>query len=67
MALIESGLINAISPAGATGFWQFLKGTAIEYGLKGTAAITGQEASKLAEEMGFQDGKELILGKNQLL
>ncbi len=34
IALIESGLANAISPAGATGFWQFLEGTALEYGLE---------------------------------
>lgn len=34
LALIESGLTNIISPAGATGFWQFLKGTAKEYGLE---------------------------------
>ena len=29
-----SGLSNAVSPAGAVGFWQFLKGTAKEYGLQ---------------------------------
>lgn len=34
LALIESGLMNVVSPAGATGFWQFLKTTAIEYGLE---------------------------------
>ena len=34
LALIESGLQNVVSPAGATGYWQFLKNTAIEYGLK---------------------------------
>ena len=33
LALIESGLTNAVSPAGATGFWQFLKGTGQQYGL----------------------------------
>ena len=33
LALIESGLQNVISPAGATGYWQFLKETALEYGL----------------------------------
>jgi hypothetical protein len=32
--LIESGLTNAISPAKATGFWQFLDGTAKEFGLE---------------------------------
>jgi len=33
LALIESGLLNVISPAGATGFWQFLEKTGKEYGL----------------------------------
>jgi hypothetical protein len=34
LALIESGFDNVISPAGATGFWQFMKPTALEYGLE---------------------------------
>lgn len=34
LCVIESNLTNAVSPAGAAGFWQFLKGTAEEYGLK---------------------------------
>lgn len=34
LALIESGLMNVVSPAGATGFWQILKKTAQEYGLE---------------------------------
>jgi len=34
LALIESGLDNVVSPAGAAGFWQILKGTAREYGLE---------------------------------
>tara|TARA_B100001109_G_C18862511_1_gene474822 strand:+ start:2253 stop:3203 length:951 start_codon:yes stop_codon:yes gene_type:complete len=34
LALIESGLQNVISPAGATGYWQFLKATGKEYGLE---------------------------------
>jgi hypothetical protein len=33
IALIESGFTNAISPSGATGFWQFLDKTANNYGL----------------------------------
>ena len=33
LALIESGLTNITSPANAVGFWQFLKGTAGDYGL----------------------------------
>lgn len=34
LALAESGLQNVRSYAGAAGFWQFLKGTAREYGLE---------------------------------
>ena len=31
LAIIESGLENVVSPAGASGFWQFMKGTAKDY------------------------------------
>lgn len=34
LALIESGLQNVVSPAGAAGYWQFLKTTGQEYGLQ---------------------------------
>lgn len=34
LAIIESGLSNVVSPAGATGFWQIMKPTGIEYGLE---------------------------------
>lgn len=34
IAVVESGLSNAISPSGAVGYWQFLKGTAKEMGLE---------------------------------
>lgn len=34
VALIESGLTNVISPSNASGFWQFLDKTAIQYGLE---------------------------------
>jgi hypothetical protein len=34
LALIESGLANVLSPAGAAGFWQILKTTGSEYGLE---------------------------------
>ncbi|MEX0965979.1 MAG: transglycosylase SLT domain-containing protein [Bacteroidia bacterium] len=39
LALIESGLTNAISPAGATGFWQFIEGTAKQYGMEINADV----------------------------
>jgi hypothetical protein len=34
VALIESGLENVTSPAGAAGYWQFMKNTATSYGLE---------------------------------
>jgi len=34
LALAESGLTNAVSPAGAKGYWQFMKKTALKYGLR---------------------------------
>ena len=34
LAVAESNLENVVSPAGATGFWQFMEGTGIKYGLE---------------------------------
>jgi membrane-bound lytic murein transglycosylase D len=34
LALIESGLTNVVSPAGAVGIWQIMKGTGLDYGLE---------------------------------
>jgi len=34
LAVAESGLSQAVSPAKAVGFWQLLMGTAVEYGLE---------------------------------
>lgn len=34
LAVAESGLLNAVSPAGATGFWQIMKATGREFGLE---------------------------------
>lgn len=34
LAVIESGLTQAVSPAGARGFWQIMKGTGRDYGLE---------------------------------
>jgi membrane-bound lytic murein transglycosylase D len=34
LAVAESGLLNAVSPAGAKGFWQFMEATARESGLE---------------------------------
>lgn len=34
LALAESGFLNAVSPSGAAGYWQFLEATGIQYGLE---------------------------------
>ncbi len=34
LSLIESDFMNKVSPKGATGFWQFMKGAAVDYGLE---------------------------------
>lgn len=34
LAVIESGLVNAVSPAGARGVWQFMPATGKEYGME---------------------------------
>jgi hypothetical protein len=39
LALIESGLQNVTSPAGAKGFWQIMKSTAKEHGLEVNANV----------------------------
>jgi hypothetical protein len=39
LAVIESGLTNAKSPAGASGFWQFMPQTSKEYGMEVNANI----------------------------
>jgi len=39
VAVIESGLSNVISPAGAVGFWQFMEDTGKKYGLEITREV----------------------------
>lgn len=39
MAVIESGLTNAVSPAGAAGFWQLMEPAAKKYGLEVTKEV----------------------------
>lgn len=39
LAVIESGLDNVVSPAGAAGFWQFMKGTAKDYDMEVNSEI----------------------------
>jgi len=58
LALIESGLDNVVSPAGAAGFWQILKGTAREHGLEVNTAIDERYNLEKATEVActyFQD------------
>ena len=39
LSLIESDFMNRVSPKGASGFWQFMKGAASEYGLEMNSEI----------------------------
>lgn len=39
LAVIESGLVQAVSPVGAQGFWQFMPYTAKQYGLEMSAEV----------------------------
>lgn len=39
LALIESGLTQVVSPAGAVGFWQIMEGTGKDYGLEINAEV----------------------------
>jgi membrane-bound lytic murein transglycosylase D len=39
MAIAEGGLMNSVSPDGATGFWQFMEGAAKNYGLEISAEV----------------------------
>ncbi|MGA0435143.1 MAG: transglycosylase SLT domain-containing protein [Flavobacteriales bacterium] len=39
LCIIESGMTQAVSPAGAAGFWQFMKATAPRYGLEVTNEV----------------------------
>ena len=39
LAVIESGLVNAVSPAGARGVWQFMPATAKEFNLEVTETV----------------------------
>jgi len=39
LAVIESDLMNRVSPRGAAGFWQFMRATAPDYGLEVSAEV----------------------------
>lgn len=50
LALIESGLMNVVSPAGATGFWQIMKSTGKEYGLEVNSNVDERYHLEMATE-----------------
>lgn len=54
LAVIESGLQNVVSSAGATGFWQFMEVTAKEYGLEVNSNVDERYNVKLATEAACQ-------------
>lgn len=61
LCVIESTLSNAVSPAGASGFWQFMKGTAKDYGLVVDETIDERYDLVKATEKAcqyFKDAKE---------
>jgi len=51
LAVIESGLTNAVSPAGARGFWQIMKTTARENGLEVNANVDERYNLEMATEV----------------
>jgi hypothetical protein len=58
VALIESYLSNVFSPKGAAGFWQFVKPTAIKYGLEINENVDERlnvEKATLAAALYFKD------------
>lgn len=61
LALIESNLSNVVSPAGATGYWQFMKETATLHGLEVGAEVDERyhvEKSTLAACKYLKDAKQ---------
>ena len=61
LAIIESGLSQAVSPAGAAGFWQFMKATAPSYGLK----VNGQVDERYHVEKATHAACEYLLEARQ--
>ena len=51
LAVIESGLTNVVSPAGARGFWQIMKATAKENGLEVNNNVDERYNLELATEV----------------
>jgi membrane-bound lytic murein transglycosylase D len=63
VAVIESNLTNAVSPAGARGFWQFMPETAKEYGLEITTTVDERYHLEKATEAAC---KYFLRAKNKL-
>ena len=58
LAIAESNLVNAVSPSGAEGFWQFIKPTGQKYGLEITEEVDERYNVEKATEAAcryFQD------------
>ncbi|MDR3666882.1 MAG: lytic transglycosylase domain-containing protein [Ignavibacteriaceae bacterium] len=63
LAVIESGLYNAVSPAGATGFWQIMENIGKKYGLEINDEVDERydvEKSTEAACKYFQEAHELF-------
>jgi len=58
LAVIESGLTNAVSPAGARGFWQIMKTTGRENGLEVNTNVDERYNLELATEVACKYLKE---------
>lgn len=54
LAVAESGLTQAVSPASAVGFWQLLKGTAQEYGLEVNSEVDQRYHVEMSTEAACQ-------------
>ena len=63
LAVIESGLTNAVSPAGARGFWQIMRTTGRENGLEVNANVDERYNLEMATEVAC---KYLKKSKEQL-
>jgi len=63
LAVIESGLTNAVSPAGARGFWQIMPATARENGLEVNSNVDERYHLEMATEVAC---KYLLKSKESL-
>ena len=54
LAVIESGLQNVTSPAGAKGFWQIMKSTGKEYGMEINSNVDERYHLKLSTHLACQ-------------